>query len=73
MVMCSLYKSRKTGGQTASLQTHVMRESEIKAMNTKENKEMNKQELNLNETEQVTGGLTLLELWLRNNYRNDDD
>ena len=35
-------------------------------MNTKENKEMNKQELNLNEMEQVTGGMTLLELWLRN-------
>ena len=50
-----------------------MRESEIKAMNTKENKEMNKQELNLNEMEQVTGGMTLLELWLRHNYRNDDD
>ena len=50
-----------------------MRESEIKAMNTKENKEMNTQELNLNEMEQVTGGMTLLELWLRNNYRNDDD
>ena len=50
-----------------------MRESEIKAMNTKENKEMNKQELNLNEMEQVTGGMTLFELWLRNHCRNDDD
>ena len=33
----------------------------------------NIKELNLNEMELVTGGMTLLELWLRNNYRNDDD
>ena len=50
-----------------------MRESEIKAMNTMETKKVNNQELNLNNMAQVAGGMTLLELWLRNNYRNDDD
>jgi hypothetical protein len=50
----------------------IMRESEIKAMNTKEMKKVNK-ELNQNEMEQVAAGMTLFELWLRNNYRNDND
>ena len=42
-------------------------------MNTRETKKANNQELNLNEMEQAAGGMTLLELWLRNHYRNDDD
>ena len=50
-----------------------MRESEIKAMNTKEMKKVNNQELNLSEMEQVAGGMSLFELWLRNQCQNDDD
>ena len=50
-----------------------MRESEIKAMNTKEMKEMNNQELNLNEMEQVSGGMSLFEYWIRNSRGNEGD
>ena len=42
-------------------------------MNTREMKEMNNQELNLDEMEQVSGGMSLFEYWIRNNCRNDDD
>ena len=51
----------------------IMREREIKAMNTKETKNVNNQEMNLNEMQKIAGGMSLFELWLRNNCRNDDD
>ena len=41
-------------------------------MNTKEMKKVNK-ELNQSEMEQAAAGMTLFELWLRNNCGNDDD
>ena len=50
-----------------------MRESEIKAMNTKEMKKVNNQELNLNEMEQVAGGMSLFEFLIRQSRQNEDD
>ena len=38
-----------------------------------ETKEMNNKELNLKEMEQAVGGMTFLELWIRNNCGNQDD